>query len=193
MLESLERECIRPEQFIICSGNVNEFYHSPSVRRPDLLLAKPVRTEDILAILGELVERKHQNSAAACNEFTMNTAESFQKIHDNKCSGCLESGAIKHNEKRKRVRFRPDPSHGAFIQFLLTEQLPSRFVPHCAALIVDFTSFGGAGLVLSKNIHIKKNSLCRVQIGPFDPIRAQIVYIHELDDAYIRMGCRFLE
>jgi CheY-like chemotaxis protein len=163
LLEALFDEGIMPQKFIVCSGTPERFCSKANYPAPHVVVSKPVTSRDLLDII---ISTDH-----------------------------YKSGAL---ERRKRVRFKPDPTFQASIQFgtKMVQSPPDKspkFRADCSALILDFSPFGGTSLAVHRHIEFKHGALCCIQIGPFDPVQAEVVHLADINDSLISIGCRFLD
>ncbi len=93
--------------------------------------------------------------------------------------------------KRRRVRFRPDPTDLALVDS--RAQHPDGFKPDTVAVIVDEDPFGGCGLVMVENGSLQVGEHCLIRLGRLDPLRAEVVWRRTIDESVVRLGLRFLE
>lgn len=67
------------------------------------------------------------------------------------------------------------------------------FDPSVLAMVVD-EAFGGCGLVLLQTSnHLQKGDLCRVRIGEFGPLLAEVRWREDVAPEVARCGVQFLE
>lgn len=92
--------------------------------------------------------------------------------------------------KRRFVRFEPDVGDYAQID---KNPDDGDFKVDSIALIVDEAPYGGCSLVCLKNAGMEKGAVHRFKIGKLSPLRAEIVWLREVDDKVVRIGLRFLE
>ncbi len=168
LFESLLNEGILPKKFIICSGNHGDYPNTAGIPQPPMILPKPIAGSHLLDTITSIATTS---------------------------SNCSNSSVL---ETRKRVRFKPDPSFHALIQFRVnaTQRAPGKpvkFESDCSAQIIDYSPFGGAGLIVHQNIELKQGDLCVVKIGPLAPVHARIAHLTNLNDSLLRIGCSFLE
>lgn len=88
--------------------------------------------------------------------------------------------------KRKNVRYKADPTHSALIDFA-TEDRP--FHPDVIALIFD-ESYRGCCLIVLKHPKLQVGGRCRIQLGPLEPLWAELRWLREGDGA-VRVGFVF--
>lgn len=92
---------------------------------------------------------------------------------------------------RKYIRFRPDVGSYAVIDFNPNKDVP--FHGQALALIIDEAPMGGCSLVSLKDVTLNPGAECRVKLGAMAPLRAQCVWVKQLDEDVFRIGFRFLE
>lgn len=95
----------------------------------------------------------------------------------------------KSSNTRKYIRFEPDS--GDFVQ-IDREVDRHEFLFQEAALLVD-ESAGGFSVVCLRSLGFVSGQCVRVKVGRMAPLKAESVWIRELDDKVVRMGFRFLE
>jgi hypothetical protein len=97
--------------------------------------------------------------------------------------------------KRKHVRFKPEPLEVAYLQFTpyAASVPPQEFKADCVAYIEEQAPLGGCGLVLTDRDELQNGATLRIQLGPLAPLLAKIVYKAPLSKALVRVGCQFLE
>lgn len=92
--------------------------------------------------------------------------------------------------KRQYMRFAPDPNEFARID---TNAEGDDFEFQYVALIVEEAPMGGCGVVGLNSIPLKEGDQFRIQLGMMAPLRAEIVWVKELDEQLVRYGIKFLE
>ncbi|MCX6130769.1 MAG: hypothetical protein NTX25_17130 [Proteobacteria bacterium] len=92
--------------------------------------------------------------------------------------------------KRRFIRFEPDS--GDYVQIDKDPEGAS-FTCHEVALLVEESPMGGCSIACLKSIRLSKGSIYRFKVGKMSPLKAEVVWIRELDDKLERCGLRFLE
>ncbi len=159
LFESLVRENILPQRFVVCSGNPFDFPPRTHGHKPYAVLAKPISFSTLLSLAS--IEPR--------------------------------SASVRWLQRRKHFRFKPDPDFKASVHFSSELDPATPNTLDCAATILDFSPFGGAGFLISAHPHIHPGIACRVQVGPFEPVRGKIVYTKDVEENCLRLGCQFLE
>lgn len=92
--------------------------------------------------------------------------------------------------KRRFIRFEPDVGDYAQI-----DKSPGEgdFKVDSIALIVDEAPYGGCSLVCLKNAGMEKGAIHRFKIGKLAVMRAEVVWVRDVDDKVVRIGLRFLD
>ena len=93
-------------------------------------------------------------------------------------------------ERRKNIRFKPDPLMYALID-TKTEQDQDSFNPQIVGLIVN-ESYGGCELAILREYPVKKGDKVKVKSGESGVIKAKISWQKKLDDKIGRIGLRYL-
>ena len=88
--------------------------------------------------------------------------------------------------ERKNVRYKADPTTCAQIDFAPTDE---PFQPELVALIFD-ESYRGCCLIVLRHPKLHVGAHCRVQLGPLDPLWAELRWMREIDEA-VRVGFVF--
>ncbi|MCS6959983.1 MAG: hypothetical protein RMK91_08020 [Pseudanabaenaceae cyanobacterium SKYGB_i_bin29] len=98
---------------------------------------------------------------------------------------------IPHNEARRYLRFPPDPTDVAFLDFTVWRD---KFTAELAAVVVDVAPKGGCSLVfrLPKDLQIVEGQRCRIKVGDMTPLIAELVWKKEIDKDIYRCGFMFL-
>ncbi len=91
--------------------------------------------------------------------------------------------------KRKYIRYKPDPGVFALIDF---EADAGPFRPTFPALVLT-ESHQGCGLLIVDNKQLSVGSLIRVQVGNLPPMRAEIRWKEKLDSDATKIGLHFLD
>lgn len=94
--------------------------------------------------------------------------------------------------KRRHIRALPDLKDLAFIDFNL-EHDDKSFEADLSAYIVNESPMGGSSLALRKDDRIILNMQLLAKVGKLSPLRAEVVWIKELDEELLRVGLKFLE
>jgi hypothetical protein len=90
---------------------------------------------------------------------------------------------------RRHIRFRPGADCVASIDLVADRQV---FTPSILALVVD-EAYSGCGLVALAGDGLKEGDLCRVQVGPLPPIKAQVRWRRPLDSRVVRLALMYLD
>ena len=91
-------------------------------------------------------------------------------------------------ERRKNIRFKPDP-----LMYALIDNKPKKdgFNPQIVGLIVN-ESYGGCELAILREYPVKKGDKVKVKSGESGVIKAKISWQKKLDDKIGRIGLRYL-
>ncbi len=87
---------------------------------------------------------------------------------------------------RHSIRFTPDPLTTALVDL----KTASEFNPSIVALVLN-ESFTGCALLLSCDHLLKKDQIVSVKVGLLDPIKAQIIWIKNLEENIFKIGLKF--
>ena len=90
---------------------------------------------------------------------------------------------------RKKLRFAPDPSMHAEIDFDTKQET---FRCEMPALIFN-ESYSGCCVVAMKEKRFKVGSKFRIKVGLLAPLYGEIRWVNMLDNDFIKMGVEFLE
>jgi hypothetical protein len=90
--------------------------------------------------------------------------------------------------KRKFIRFKPDPDSIALIDM----KSGSQFSPSLHALIFE-ESHGGVGLLVISNERIKIGQKLKVQVGRLAPLKAEVRWCEQIDKQIFKIGLMYLE
>lgn len=91
--------------------------------------------------------------------------------------------------KRRFVRFDPDPTDTALVEFSPTGKA---FKPTLAAIISN-EAYGGCGLVLITRQRIKEGDKIRVKVGRIKPLIGVVAWVDPLAPRIIQIGVRYEE
>lgn len=94
------------------------------------------------------------------------------------------------NNKRKHIRFKPDPMAYAEID---GDAGGHPFKPQTVGLIVNESPMGGCSIITLDYINLNVGDHCRVKVGELAPLLAEVVWKRLMDDHVIRFGFKFLE
>jgi hypothetical protein len=94
----------------------------------------------------------------------------------------------KSANKRKFIRFKPDPDSIA----LLDLKSGSQFSPTLHALIFE-ESHGGVGLLVISEDRIKLGQNLKVQVGRLAPMKAEVRWCEKIDKDIFKLGLMYLE
>lgn len=92
-------------------------------------------------------------------------------------------------KQRKNIRFRPDASVIAQIDF---GGATAEFKPTASALVFS-EAYTGCGLVVLTADLSNLESTIRVKIGDLAPLTGEIVWVRELDSEVCKVGVRYLQ
>jgi hypothetical protein len=90
---------------------------------------------------------------------------------------------------RRKLRFAPDPSQHAEIDFNLNRK---NFEGELPALIFN-ESYSGCCVVMMKEKRLKVGGHFKVKVGLLAPLLGEVRWINELDDHFVKLGIEFLE
>ncbi|MFN8846170.1 MAG: hypothetical protein ACK5W9_04920 [Bdellovibrionales bacterium] len=94
----------------------------------------------------------------------------------------------KASNKRKFIRFKPDPDAVA----LLDLKSGSQFSPMLHALIFE-ESHGGVGLLVISEERLKLGQKMKVQVGRLAPLKAEVRWCEKIDKKIFKIGLMYLE
>lgn len=97
--------------------------------------------------------------------------------------------AKKVSQKRKSVRYLPDP--GA-IAIILTNETGQKLEGGLPCLIVE-ESYVGCGLVTMKNALIKKGATLEIQVGKLPKMQAEVRWVKTLENKIVHFGVSYLK
>lgn len=66
------------------------------------------------------------------------------------------------------------------------------FNPNTVGLIVD-EAYGGCSIILVTTTKLKIGDICKIQLGGFSPLKAELKHISQLDTNILKLGFQFLE
>lgn len=107
---------------------------------------------------------------------------------DWKASAVGTMDSQKPRVQRKNVRYKADPKH--FAQIDLRNE-SGNFEPELVALIFD-ESYRGCCLVILEHPGFEVGARCRIQVGPLDPLRAEVKWIRREGEGLMKLGFLFL-
>lgn len=90
---------------------------------------------------------------------------------------------------RRKLRFAPDPSQHAGIDFNLSQK---KFEAELPALIYN-ESYSGCCVVVMREKRLKVGGQFKIKVGLLAPLMGEIRWINELDDTFVKLGVEFLE
>lgn len=91
--------------------------------------------------------------------------------------------------KRRFVRFDPDPTDTALVEFSPNGKT---FKPTLAALISN-ESYGGCGLIVMTRLRIKQGDKVRVKVGRVKPLVGVVAWVDPLAPRILQIGVRYEE
>ncbi len=92
-------------------------------------------------------------------------------------------------ERRKHVRFTPDPLDVAYIG----RRVDGEFKPEIAATIIQEAPMGGCGLVLRLTDDLQEGDVRIVKIGKLDAYQAVVRWRLQIDEEIMKIGFEFME
>lgn len=95
-----------------------------------------------------------------------------------------------NSNKRKYIRFKPDPMAYCEIDMNLA---PKPFQAQSIGLIVNESPMGGCSIITLDFVKLTLGDRCRLKVGELAPLMAEVVWTREMDDHVIRYGFKFLE
>lgn len=102
------------------------------------------------------------------------------------------SEAVKFINRRKHVRFEPDPLTYALIDITTKQEDKDTFHPTHMGLIVQ-ESHGGCALVISTKTGLKKGDHCLLKVGDLPVFYSEVRWIVKLDKDFIKAGFQYQE
>lgn len=97
--------------------------------------------------------------------------------------------AASQKKIRKKIRFSPDPSQHAEIDFNSTHE---NFRCELPALIFN-ESYNGCCVIALKDKRFKIQGRFKIKVGLLSPLLGEIRWITELDNDFVKLGVEFLE
>ncbi len=96
------------------------------------------------------------------------------------------------SQRRRFMRFLPDPLDTALIDFKMEETFSPDFVG-----LIRQEAYGGCGLLLAYRDELEKEfrsgRKCIIKVGKLDPLPAEVVWAVLLDEEALKVGFRFDE
>ena len=96
----------------------------------------------------------------------------------------------KQEHNRRYIRFEPDS--GDYVQ-IDKDPNGSSFHCHEVALLVEESPMRGFSVACLKSIGLTMGTVYRFKVGKLAALKAEVVWIRELDDKLVRCGMRYLE
>ena len=93
-------------------------------------------------------------------------------------------------KKRDHIRSKPDPND--YVEVDLNAD-SSPFSSKFVALLVEEAPMGGCSFACLLEHGLEVGQVIRVKVGRMAELRAEIVWIRELDDQVTRYGVKYLE
>jgi len=90
-------------------------------------------------------------------------------------------------QKRTRIRFAPDPSTLAYVDFV--PESPAFKGEHVG--LVCNESFSGCGIIVLKGEVFNVGQKVKVKVGILDPVPAKVQWITEVDNQVSRIGFEY--
>lgn len=91
-------------------------------------------------------------------------------------------------QRRKSVRYKPEPGTIARLDPL---GRPGDFQPSITALVIN-ESYSGCCIVIQMGELPQQGAVCRVQLGQFAPIKAEVRWRVDLDEDVVKLGLFYL-
>jgi hypothetical protein len=106
-----------------------------------------------------------------------------------KASTQKKTASTKYSNRRKHIRFKPDP--GAIALILTDSKGLSLAAPvHC--LILE-ESYSGAGLVAANSESIQKGQHLKMKIGLLSPMECEVKWVKKLGPLVVSFGVEYQE
>lgn len=115
------------------------------------------------------------------------------RVHSYYKEVVMAQSAAQDKKSRKFIRYLPDPLDYGLISFHVHSDYKKNFEPDIVALIIEESSRSGCSLIFHKRRKIGIGAEVVLQLGRMAPIRAEVVWINELEEVLYRAGFKFLE
>ena len=102
------------------------------------------------------------------------------------------SDAAAFKDKRKYIRFEPEPLDYAKIDLGTSGVKSVSFNPNTVGLIID-EAYGGCSIVMVTTHKVRVGDVYKVQLGGFSPLKDEVKHITPLDSNIVKLGFQFLE
>src|SRR5690349_21298675 len=102
----------------------------------------------------------------------------------------MQAPAKKSAQKRKSVRYKPDP--GDFARIDPDPGLRDKFNPQYPALVIEEAA-KGCGLVVTGDVTLDEGDVCKVQVGKVGPVLAEVRWRLQIDKQIFKIGLMYLE
>lgn len=98
-------------------------------------------------------------------------------------------GAIVSDKYRSSIRFHPDPTDYALLDF---KPKALRFSPSTSALILN-ESYSGCAILMTSEVVIPTKTKVKIKVGKLDPILGEIIWVKNLEENIFKVGIKLLE
>lgn len=90
--------------------------------------------------------------------------------------------------KRFPIRFKPDPLTVALIDHNNSKE----FSPQHVGLVIN-ESYTGCAIILAADLEFKKGAKIKIKVGQLSEMKANIVWVKNLEENIYKLGIQFLE
>ncbi len=94
-----------------------------------------------------------------------------------------------YTKRRRENRFKPEPTNP--FAHIDSVNIEGKFHANLIGLVLD-QSAQGCGLVFQSQNGFEIGEICRIKIGSYEPVQAEVRWKQKLDDSLIKVGFRFL-
>lgn len=101
----------------------------------------------------------------------------------------VSSKKVSSRSLKRPIRFTPDP---LTIAVLFSENSPPSETLSIVGLVLN-ESFGGCAILINHDGGLKKDLKLKIKVGQLSPMRANVIWVKNLEESIYKVGLKFLE